>query len=202
MVHGCYDQDTLRTLSELGIDTFGFDLRGRSPNLIPFHQLQNLLKTLSTQKVNLIFENDKESTVASFLNMLQASPVPLTLEFRDQLNLSYYESFRKPFHWMFNPTGDWKNILQSPFLTGVLLPLQHRDSYQALPELWEIIEKRNLTMYLHAENFHDAELLNQQPNILISLDLGQDVETRFRHVDQDLLKNLKLWRTLDERPSL
>lgn len=202
MVHGCYDQDTLRTLSELGIDYFGFDLRGRSPNLIPFHQMQNCLKTFTTQKVHLIFENDKESTVLSFLNMLETSPVPLTLQFRDQKNLQYYESFQKPFFWMFDPSGDWENIFRSPLLKGVLLPLKFRSQYQDLPHLWDLIERRNLTIYLHAENFSQAEQIKQQPDIFISLDLSNEIEKSFRTVDQDLLRKKKLWRSLDESPSI
>jgi hypothetical protein len=188
MVHGCYDSDTLRTLQEIGVRQFGFDLRGRSPNLIPFHQLQILLKSLSQDKVHLIFENDLPSTIFSFLNLLKDSPVPLVLEFRDRNTAAFYDSFNTPFSWLVNPEGEWENILMTKNLEGLLLPLTHQKFYQRNEKFWDIIERRHLSVHLHANTLQDTTALSKERDVLISLDLSREFETGFRRVDQNKLK--------------
>ncbi len=188
MVHGCYDTDTLRTLQELGVRHFGFDLRGRSPNLIPFHQLQIILKTLSQDKVQLIFENDLPSTILSFLNLLKDSPVPLVLEFRDKKTADFYDSFKTPFYWLVNPEAEWEKVLMSKNLEGLLLPLAHQAFYQRNEKFWDIIERRQLSVHLHASNLRDTIVLSKEKDVHVSLDLGHEFEHGFRNIDQNKLK--------------
>ncbi len=188
MVHGCYDADTLRNLKEIGIRQFGFDLRGRSPNLIPYHQLKEFLKDMTGEKIHLIFGNDKPSTVLSFLNLLSDFKSQISLEFRDVQLSSSYESLNVPYYWYFNPQGNWKEIFQGPNLKGVILPLEHQDIYQSDKYFWETIERRNLDVYIHAVNFKEALKLQKDPNLQVSLDLNREIEIGFRRVDQNRLR--------------
>lgn len=200
LVHGCYDRATLITLKELGIKRVAFDLRARSPNLIPFRDLLTLLKELDSNsaEVVLIFQNDKRDTVLSFLDMLKTGPFKIVLEFRDQNDLSYYHSLNAPFLWMFHPDADWKNILILPTLKGVLLPLKWRNEYKIQTELWEIIEHRNLEVYLHSDNLEEASELSDLSGVNLSMDLTSEVEKSYRCVDQERLKKMKIWSMLNE----
>ena len=198
IVHGCYDSQTLRTLIDIGIKEFAFDLRGRSPNLIPFKDLNSLVGLLPSKRVFLTCENDRRETILSFLNLLKVHPVDFTLIFRDQQEASYYHGLGTPFLWMFHPTSDWRAILSVPELKGVLLPVKWQSHYQNLPELWRIIDGKNLEVFLHADNFDEASELKLQDELNFSLDLGPEIESSYRNVDQAKLKNMKVWRKINE----
>jgi hypothetical protein len=188
MVHGCYDADTLRNLKEIGIRQFGFDLRGRSPNLIPFYHLKDFLKDLGGERIHLIFENDKPSTVLSFLNLLGDYKSQLTLEFRDIQSSVDYDAFKTPYYWFYQPSANWRDIFEGSYLKGVILPLAHQDHYQALKSFWEIIESKGLDVYIHAANFKEALKLQKDPGLRVSIDLNREIECGFRRVDQSLLR--------------
>ena len=199
LIHGIYESQTLATLKELGINEFSFDLRGRSPNLIPFYELQSLLTKLPVvNRIFVTFENDKKETILSFLNMLEKSRVKIFLMFRDQQNPAFYQGLNQSFYWMFNPHCDWKSILSLDLAHGVLLPLKYQEMYRSLPELWKMIEKKNLDVYLHADNFEQGLFVTPSQDMKLSIDLTSEVEKSFRLVDQEKLRQMKLWRKLNE----
>lgn len=198
LINGCYDSQTLETLKDQKLTNFSFDLRGRSLNLVPFRELQNLLKKLSTDKVFLTFENDRVETINSFLNLLHNEPFSFTLIFRDTQEASFYQNLGQPFYWMFHPEADWENILKVENLKGILLPLKYQLLYHKLPELWTIIDARNLDVYLHAETFEETAFLNVSEDTQLSVDLSSEVEQSFRVVDQEKLKKMKLWSRINE----
>ena len=202
LIHGCYDSSTLNTLKNLGTKELAFDLRGRSPNIIPFRDLKILLKSVLTSKVFLTFENDSKETILAFLNLLKDEPFKFQLIFRDCRPAEFYQSIPAPFLWMFNPAGDWKAVLNLPLIKGVLLPVKLQKHFQALPLLWETLEKKNLDVYLHAESFGELATLNLENDTKISLDLTSEIETSFRVVDQDKLKRMPVWRKFNENPAI
>lgn len=201
LVHGCYDLATLQTLYGLGVRRFGFDLRGQSPNLVPFSHLLELIRSLNDAEATLIFENDKSSTVLSFLDLLKEFPVAPMLEFRDQQPASYYWSLNKPFMWVYHPDAQWKEILDLPQIKGVLLPLKWMEHYQQNPELWQALEGREVEVILHAEGVDQVPLLIDAETS-ISVDLGREVEKSQRVVDQEKLRRMKLWSQFNESSSL
>lgn len=198
LINGCYDSQTLGTLKNFGINNFSFDLRGRSQNLIPFRELQSLLKKLSTERVFLTFENDRKETVQSFLNLLSSEPFAFTLIFRDKQEPSFYKDLNAPFYWMFHPDGNWSEILKCENLKGVLLPLKYQLLYHKLPELWNVIDSKNLDVFLHADTFEETLFMNLSEEFKLSIDLSSEVEKSFRNVDQEKLKTMKIWRLCNE----
>jgi hypothetical protein len=194
LIHGAYDKETVHTLYELGVQKLAFDLRGRSSNLIPYRDLITILKEVKGKDVFLSFENDRDSTVLSFLNLLQKEPFNFILFFRDQQSPDFYYKINHSFYWMFHPAADWKAILTLPTLKGIVLPLVYEDFYQQSSELWSIIDHRNLEVYLHASSFQEAEFLKDKKDINLSLDLTREVEKGFRKINQDFLKQQKIWR--------
>lgn len=198
VIHGVFDTPTLKTLQALHVPGIGFDLRGKSLNLIPFHVLKSLIPTFKMQKSYLTFENDKATTVISFLSLLGPEKDKFVLEFRDTQHVSFYASIHHPFTWFFNPEGDWENILTLPHLTALVLPVKFKEIYQNLAKLWHMIQARNLQVILHVESFADLELYVQEKNLTLSVDLGKEMEIGFRQIDQFRLMNLSIWRTTYE----
>jgi hypothetical protein len=201
LIHGCYDSATLDTLKSKGIKEFSFDLRGRSSNLIPFRDLKVLLQEIPLARIFLTFENDKKETILSFLNLLSDLPFNFTLVFRDVRDASFYEELGKPFFWMFNPAANWKEIIEVETIKGVLLPLKYQLHYQRMPDFWEMIEKKHLDVYLHAETFEETAFIKADDEMKLSIDLGQEVEESFRKINQNKLNQMKIWRPFNENPA-
>lgn len=194
LVHGCYDQATFRTLESLGVRNFAFDLRARSPNLVTFRTLKELLSLSRSERSVLVFENDTRETILSSLDILKDTGKNFLLEFRDQRDVSFYEGVGRPFVWYFSPEGDWKKILTSQNCEGVILPLKFQSLYHDLPHLWTAIEANNLSVMLHAEDFEEATFFEGKENIQASLDLTSVART----VDQVRLRTMKFWRKINE----
>lgn len=198
LIHGVFDALTLKTLQALGTSRIGFDLRGKSLNLIPFHVLKSLIPHFKTQMHYLMFENDKVETVKAFLDLLGDEKNKFELEFRDQQPASYYASIHHDFSWFYHPEGDWENILNLPHLKTIVLPVKHQTHYQNLPKLWHIIQERDIQVILHVDSFSDLELYLREKNLTLSVDLGKDMEIGFRRIDQSRLMNLSIWRRKNE----
>jgi hypothetical protein len=199
LIHGVYDAKTLGTLKDKGIKEISFDLRGRSPNLIPFSQLQELLKTVALQDIFLTFGTDKKETIKSFLNLLNGN---FKLIFRDNQSADFYQSIGAPFFWMYSPEGDWKSILSVSNCLGVILPLKYELEYKKIPAMWSLIEEKNLDVYLHAETFEQTILIKNAGDVKLSIDLTTEVETSYRTVDQNKLAGFKIWSRFNENSSL
>lgn len=194
LIHGVFDAATLKTLQSLNVSRIGFDLRGKSVNLIPFHVLKSLIPVLKVEQASLMFENDNATTVNSFLSLLGEEKNKFQLEFRDTQSASYYANFNHAFNWVFNPEGDWENILTLPHLKSLILPVRYKDIYQNMPKLWQMIDYRKLPVVLHVDSFSDLELYVQEKNLTLSVDLGKEMEIGFRQIDQFRLINLSIWR--------
>lgn len=192
LVHGCYDPETFRTLESLGVRDFGFDLRPRSPNLVTFSDLKKILKGRAIKRVVLVFENEKLSTIASAVDLLRDTGVKLELEFRDSQSSQYYSLTGLPFFWVWRPEGDWRGILDLSTLRGVILPTKFRSSLFN-NEFWETLQKKSVEVYIHAETIKEAEELAMDPDLSLSFDLGSEVETSYRKVNLEKLRNHKLW---------
>ncbi len=123
LVNGIYDESTLETLVANGVVNFGFDLRAKSPNLIPFHKLNQMLLNLKDKNIFLQFENDLKTTVLSFLNLLESHQRKFNLLFRDAQDPIYYEKLQLPFYWMFDPAADYRAMLALDGIKGLFLPL-------------------------------------------------------------------------------
>jgi hypothetical protein len=201
LIHGVFDALTLKNLQKLNCKRIGFDLRGQSLNLVPFHVLKSLIPLFKDHKNYLIFENDRLDTIESFLSLLGDHKQKFELEFRDAREAGYYSSLKHPFSWFFHPQGDWKNILLSPYLTTLILPIRLQSTYYNLPHFWEIIRMRNLQVVLHVESFSELEFYLQEKNLTMSVDLGKELEICFRQIDQSRLANLGFWRMKNETAS-
>lgn len=194
LIHGCYDSKTFETLRDKKISEFAFDLRPRSFNLISFSELTKLLKNCISERIFLTFANERPETILSYLGLLKNHSQSFTLLFRDQRERSFYENLNVPFYWMFESTADWASIMESKNLQGIFLPLKFQNFFHRNPEFWQIIEEKNLDVYLHAENFEQSLFVNLGQDMKLSIDLTSEVEDGYRKVDQDRMKNMKIWR--------
>lgn len=195
LVHGCYDIETFRTLEALGVRDFGFDLRPKSLNLVTFNELKKILKGRALERVLLIFENEKLSTIESTVDLLRETGIRFELEFRDSQSSQYYGMTGLPFYWMWRPEGDWRGILELPSLRGIILPTKLRSSLVDA-EFWELLQRKAVEVYIHAESISEAEKLAQDPDVSLSIDIGQEHEASYRKIDLEKLRNHKLWSYL------
>jgi len=192
LVHGCYDIETFRVLEALGVRSFGFDMRPQSPNLVTFGELKKILSGRVLERAILVFENEKLSTIVSAVDLLRDSGTRLELEFRDSQSSQYYELTKLPFFWVWRPEGDWRNILELSNLKGIILPTKSRSSLMDA-EFWDLLQKKSVEVYIHADSLAEAEALALDPELSLSLDLSRDIETSYRKVDLEKLRNHKLW---------
>lgn len=191
VIHGVYDLKTLNSLRELGVNFFSMDLRGKSPNLVTFKELNFILDQLqSGEKVYLTFENEKAEVVYSFIDLLNNKRPDFEIIFRDHQEITFYRKFKRNFFWMLNPYVDWKSMLLLENLKGILLPLKFQDQYLKMSELWAIAERRKLDVYLFAENFEQSQLIEITNTLKLVIDMTAEVELSYRNVDQLKLKKM------------
>jgi hypothetical protein len=202
LVNGCYDQTTFRVLSELGVEKFAFDLRPTSLNFISFKDLQTLLDDFRGQEIILIFQNESQAVIFSFLDLLKKNNLKFILQFRDQKDPGFYHALKTSWLWMFDPKAQWREILTLPYLEGVLLPYKWRSQYSEWDELWEIIDQQRLNVFIHAEDFEEALRIKKSEGLQISVDIDQKVEKRYRSIDIELLKNICFRSQFNEDSSL
>ncbi|MGE3608159.1 MAG: hypothetical protein AB7I27_01130 [Bacteriovoracaceae bacterium] len=194
LINGCYNQQTFHLLKELGVSCLGLDLRPRSPNLVTFSEMNQIISQERSAKLFLIFENEKLEIIKSSLDLLKHAQVDFILQMRDQKSSDYYHQLPGMIYWMFHPVADWKNILLLNNVKGVILPYKMRDDIQVMPELWNIIEARSLEVVLHVDSIIDLYQLMEQEEISISFDLGEEFQLGYRQMNLDKIKKLQIWR--------
>jgi len=167
-------------------------MRPQSPNLVTFGELKKILSGRVLERAILVFENEKLSTIVSAVDLLRDSGTRLELEFRDSQSSQYYELTKLPFFWVWRPEGDWRNILELSNLKGIILPTKSRSSLMDA-EFWDLLQKKSVEVYIHADSLAEAEALALDPELSLSLDLSRDIETSYRKVDLEKLRNHKLW---------
>lgn len=191
-IHGCFDLTTLRLLKNYGVENFAFDLRGRSSQLITIDSLHACLRELGESEVELIFENDSHQTVESYLDLLKMYPINFYPQFRCYQSVEYYAKIDRPWTWVFHPEGNWKEILNLPYLKKLILPLKWRRLYQTLPELWTLVDYRNIEVILQVSTFEEIFSMAHTENLLVGLDLDNSVQKSYRVIDFDKLKRLQI----------
>jgi len=193
-VHGVYDLITLKNLQDSGADAIGFDLRAQSLNLVPFHVLKTLIPFFKLHQNYLAFENDKESTINSFLDLLGDDSQKFTLQLRDEKYDPKFGTIKADMAWFYHPEGDWEKILRVDSVKEIFLPLRFQEDYSKNKKLWSIINERELFVHLHTQSASDFDIIHNQKNLSLSFDLGPEVEDSFRTINQGKLSALKLWR--------
>lgn len=194
LINGCFDRNTFQMLKSLGVKRFGFDFRPRSTSLITFDEIHFILSQSTDETFFLIFEDEKEEIIKSTLDLLKIHQKTFTLQLRDQRSLNFYGQLESPITWMFSPDCDWKDILLLDNVKGVILPYEHRSFFQNMPLLWEIIENRNLEVFLHATTAVDISFLTAQEDIWLSFDLGIQFMKSYRNVNQVQLRETLIGR--------
>jgi hypothetical protein len=188
LINGCFELDTLKYLTSLGYDHFAFDLRGTSPSLVTFDDLKKCLQFLSSSRVDLIFADEPLAMIESYLDLLKTFPHEFRVQFRSFKLNSSMKKITTPFVWKFENDSNWSEILMSPMITGIILPIGFRDCYSKLDGFWDIIDRRNLEVFIHADNLDDFSSIILNDDLLLSFDLYPSMEKSYRMVDTHKLK--------------
>ncbi len=198
LLNGCYDLRSVQFFYELGIRKFSFDLRPKSLNLIPFSELQKILKKFSEIEVTVIFQNESASIIEAFVDLLRKERSVFFLQSRRNDDLDFYQNLSEPWFWMYDPSARMEEIFHLRGLKGVILPLKFRSHYAHHPKLWEYIERLNLQVKLHGESFCEIQNLDITADLELSVDLDPSYELHYRELDFQKIKKLDLWRSLAE----
>jgi hypothetical protein len=74
--------------------------------------------------------------------------------------------------------------------------------YQNIPKLWEMVENRRLEIFIHADSFSEIGKIATLDDVTLSVDLGFEVESSYRSIDQDRLKKMRIWKGKNESIAL
>lgn len=198
LLNGCYDLKSVQFFYELGVRKFSFDLRPKSLNLIPFSELQIILKTFSEIEVAIIFQDESPAIMEAFMDLLNKERSVFYLQSRGKKDLDYYQNLKAPWYWMYDPSAKIEEIFHLRGLKGILLPLKYRSQYVHHQILWEQIERLNFEVKLHAESFSELYGLDVIDGLELSVDLDPAYELHYRQLDFQKIKKLDLWRSLAE----
>ncbi|MFN8370823.1 MAG: hypothetical protein U0T83_09405 [Bacteriovoracaceae bacterium] len=210
-VHGIYDLNTLNVLKKRDYFLFGFDFRPRSFNFLPQHNFLALLENSYSpiHKYYLHYANEPDFVTMKMVNDLHAffdkkgeTYDSIVLEFSDQRELSFYQSFKTPFVWHFHEDSKLaRDILNDPLCVGAVIDLTYSkkldnaEIHATINNLYRIWSKsknvKEMTLILLFDwkmeiNRHDF-VTNE--HLTISHPINSQVEICYRHVDLVTLNN-------------
>lgn len=197
-IDGLYDKRTLDFLSEMGIYDYLFDFRPKSFNFLQQYRFYEILEhyfqeagknPLDQSRFYLYYDDEKDFIIKKMVDdlrgLLRSSLKEnhfsrFFLEFSDNRDVSFYESFGVPFYWHFRPDRMLSPFLRSPLLKGVVLPFSFLERLHSEGTLLNFVQ-----------NFH-AQLLGHATSIerelVLSLDWGANIfPSLFEYFDFDML---------------
>lgn len=205
-VHGIYDLRTLEILKEQKVRHWAFDLRPRSLNYVPGYKLEEMLHNegMFADSISLHFCGEKDFVIQKIVSDLKKAYPQignrLFLEFSDNEDVSFYESFDLPFLWHYQSDKKNLDILSSGHLRGLIF----EDNFIDKILINEI--ERNFLMNLFSFNPRFLArpidlILNMTENnslnrsffefldfSFVSLTLGPEIEICYRNVNLNLLR--------------
>ncbi len=204
-IEGVYDLRTLKALSDLGVHSFAFDFRAKSPNFLQQHRfLEIMSKSYSPlQRYYLIYENEKDYIVRKMVEDL-VKHVPLsnfTLDFRGKEDAAYCRSFSTPYALDYVPRQGLREALASPLCTEI--GLSHNTVMVAHENRSMPTFARNFTQMVHESRGGrplrsilrcdwDTDLFSSLFDFLdvdgLALPVNNKVEVCYRNVDLGKLK--------------
>jgi len=213
-IEGIYDSDTYKFLSKLNVENFVFDFRPKSLNFLQHRVLIDILKNSnnSSHKYYLKFENSPGFVIRKFLEDLKELYVNekrhflfekhLNLEFCGNEDASFLNSFQFPFVWHFKKCDQWKDVISSNYLRGIVFSYKILNEWQIggkfeaimteiLPTLLPLVESKNIKIILSLDwktSIHRS-IKNYLEIDTFSFPINDKVEKFYRHVDTTHLEN-------------
>ncbi|MBL6991635.1 MAG: hypothetical protein ISR65_17755 [Bacteriovoracaceae bacterium] len=205
---GIYDKRTIKSIKEVGVVDYGFDFRPRSFNFLQGHLCQEIVQQTydGLSRYYFHFCNEQhyiiEKIFTDVINVDNNLKDNILLEFSDIRESQFYDQFRIPFFWHYDPSVSLKEIVRSKYLKGIVL------QYNFLEE-----SLRDKTLNRFASNFYtqmfaqpkqlELELILQlewgvsiKRDVINTLDfdkvalpVNSEVEICYRNVNQVRLKS-------------
>lgn len=206
---GIYDKRTMKIGQDLGLSSYEFDFRPMSFNFIQQYVMEEILAEIqsTSPKISLHFQNEQNFMIDNILGSFKESALSPVLVFSDTQSPVYYNSFKTPFYWHYDPQGDVKGVISAKYNEGIIL------NYQFLEKL-----HHEGTLHNFMTNFYSglrgAETKkiglkidwdsNLAPSIFdlvdfdfIELPINSKVEVCYRNVDSTKLqKNISILKNL------
>jgi hypothetical protein len=224
-IEGVYDLRTLRSLIDLGVTSFAFDFRPKSPSFLQQHKFLEIMAHAYSplHKYNLIYENEKNYIVQKMIDDLIQNIAKVgglrgmnvgnfMLDFRGQEDAAYYRSFNFPYALDYAPRAGLKEAFNSTLLSEV--GISYQMAMLAHAEHLMPSFSRNLSQVLHSPSMRPTPKLilrcdwdiDLYPSIFdfldvdeLALPINNKIEVCYRNVDLGKLKGqLKFF--VAERP--
>jgi hypothetical protein len=199
-VEGIYDKRTIQRLKDLKLKDLSFDFRPRSFNFIQQHNLIELLDELSLDdNCYLHFENEADFVVKNILDSVcnKRKKETVYLEFSDDREVEYYESFDQQFIWHFsNEAKNTSSIIKSKNLKGIVLPFSellkahesgvlHNFSNNFHAQFFELLTNNagKLILQMDWDSNLFSSIIEYFDFDIISVAINNKVEVCYRNVD-------------------
>lgn len=167
-ISGIYDARTLSKLKELDIYHYSFDFIPTSFNFLQLHLVEQILENNLSGVENLYFKfkGEKEFVIEKILKDVSSNvgnAKSFSLEFCDEFDVSFYESFKKNFVWHFSPNVNYEIVAESEFCTGLIL------NQASLERLYKEGKLNSLARFL-------MSIKIKKPSFKVFLDLDWDFD--------------------------
>ncbi len=195
-IEGLYDLRTVHKCQSLGIKHFHFDFRPRSFNFLQQYRYLELEKAFQTGESRYFhFENESETMVQKFLDDLPDRNNTF-LQFSDDRGAEYYDQFKTPFYWHYDPFAKQNIPKSGQFIKGIILNFNDIQAIHGADQIYNfssnllghtlgLFEQKNLEIHLTIA--WDANIF---PSLLdlfsfktISLPINNQVEICYRNVN-------------------
>ena len=173
-INGIYDKRTLNSLDLLNVGDVGFDFRPTSMNFLQQHVALELLKDFQaeTRQFTLHYQNEPDFIIQKMVDDIKelegfSHQHKVSLEFSDIKDHRFYDQFETPFYWHFDYKSSLKDILNSKFIKGIIIPFH----------ILEEAHKTN-TLYKLVKNFHSQafdKINNGNLELGLSLEWDSDI---------------------------
>jgi hypothetical protein len=203
---GIYDTRTMTFLEEKNIPYVGLDFRPKSFNFLPQYKFFEIVENSKNLNSKLCFHycDEQNFVIQKMIDDIQngyegARPCGLKhgdylLEFSDVQETSYYNSFKTDFYWHYKPISEFKDILKSNYLKGIVLDFKflkelHEENnfHNFVNNFYQLFLERKDTVKLILEVDWDDDIFPSIWNFfdfsIISLPVNNKVEVCYRNVD-------------------
>jgi len=190
-IDGVYDHKTIKRLRNISVSDYLFDFRTKSFNFLQLHRFVEIFKEIYSpmEKYFLLFENEQDFVVKKILSDLQQQSNfvdsdgnfnNVFLEFNDEKEVLYYDSFAVPFYTHFSENRRLLDLLKSQYIKGVVF------NYSYLEDL----HNRGLFVKF-ISNFYQLvykEINQRKIEIVLCVDWSDDIFPSFMdYLDFDLI---------------
>lgn len=214
-ISGIYDPRTIEFLQQEQIDAFSFDFLPLSPNFLPGHSFEEILKKYYQKNQNyfLYFSQEPDFVIKKTLDdvvtatgLRLADIQNLYLQFSTTVDPAYADQFSTKYFLNMEANSDLKTLEQCQFLSGISFSYadlellgDHNNVFKRLNEIFTWANNREIQVELRLEwgTSFSSSILDFFEFDYFTFSIGPKVEVCYRNVNLGVMgKEVKLIKEL------